>query len=246
MPLPCWAPNLPCLRCKTRHPSPADSLEAVTADVVDCTRCERLVEWRRQVAIEKRASYRTEEYWARPVPGFGDAEARLLVVGSGPGGSWRQPDRSHLHRGPVAATGCTAPSGAPASPTNRPARRSTTVCRLEGCYITAAVRCAPPANRPTPDERDRCRPYLVRELALLSRLEVVVVLGQFAYDVMCRLLQVRPRPRFGHLAEVPVAGPRPLTIVCSYHPSQQNTFTGKLTEPMLDAVFLRVRSLLEG
>ena len=227
------------------HPSPADSLESVTADVVDCTRCERLVEWRRQVAIEKRASYRTEDYWARPVPGFGDSEARLLVVGLAPAahggnrtGRIFTGDRSgDWLYGSLWRTGFA----------NQPT--STSVddgLRLEGCYITAAVRCAPPANRPTPDERDRCRPYLVRELALLTRLEVVVVLGQFAYDVMCRLLQVRPRPRFGHLAEVPVAGPRPLTVVCSYHPSQQNTFTGKLTEPMLDSVFLRVRSLLEG
>jgi uracil-DNA glycosylase len=227
------------------HPTPADSLESVTADVVDCTRCPRLVEWRRQVAIEKRASYRTEDYWARPVPGFGDAEARLLVVGLAPAahggnrtGRIFTGDRSgDWLFGSLWRTGFA----------NQPTSRSVDDgLRLEGCYITAAVRCAPPANRPTPDERDRCRPYLVRELALLSRLEVVVVLGQFAYEVMCRLLQVRPRPRFGHLAEAPVAGPRPLTIVCSYHPSQQNTFTGKLTEPMLDAVFVRVRSLLEG
>lgn len=220
------------------HPSPADSLEAVTADVGDCTRCERLVEWRRQVAIEKRASYRTEEYWARPVPGFGDAEARLLVVGLAPAahggnrtGRIFTGDRSgDWLYGSLWRTGFA----------NQPT--STSVddgLRLEGCYITAAVRCAPPANRPTPDERDRCRPYLVRELALLSRLEVVVVLGQFAYDVMCRLLQVRPRPRFGHLAEVPVVGSRPLTIVCSYHPSQQNTFTGRVTPDMLDAIFTR-------
>src|SRR5439155_18735447 len=113
--------------------------------------------------------------------------------------------------------------------------------RLTGAYIAAAVRCAPPANRPTPDERDRCLPYLVRELELLDRVEVIVVLGQFAYDVVARLLGLRPRPRFGHGVEVPAADGR--TVLCSFHPSQQNTFTGKLTEAMFDTVFARARAL---
>jgi uracil-DNA glycosylase family 4 len=224
------------------QPSPTDSLARVTADVVDCTQCQRLVDWRRQVAIEKRASYRAEDYWARPVPGFGDPDARLLIVGLAPAahggnrtGRIFTGDRSgDWLFGSLWRTGFA----------NQP--RSVSVddgLALTGCYITAAVRCAPPANRPTPDERDRCRPYLVRELALLTGVRVVVVLGQFAYDVVCSLLAVRPRPRFGHLVEAPVPGPRPLSIVCSYHPSQQNTFTGKLTEPMLDGVFARAREL---
>jgi uracil-DNA glycosylase len=245
------------------HPSPTDSLALVTAEVVECTQCPRLVDWRRLVAIEKRASYRSEEYWARPVPGFGDPAARVLVVGLAPAahggnrtGRIFTGDRSgDWLFGSLWRTGFA----------NQPTSVSISDgLALTGCYVTAAVRCAPPANRPTPDERDRCRPYLVREMALLSEVRVVVVLGQFAFDVVCRLLAVRPRPRFGHLAEVQVAGvqvaevqvagvqvaevqvagePRNLTIVCSFHPSQQNTFTGKLTEPMLDAVFLRARAL---
>jgi uracil-DNA glycosylase family 4 len=113
--------------------------------------------------------------------------------------------------------------------------------RLDGAYVAAAVRCAPPANKPTPDERDRCVPYLARELALLTELRVIVVLGQFAYDVVARMLGVRPRPRFGHGAEVALADG--LVLLCSYHPSQQNTFTGTLTEPMFDAIFTRAREL---
>ncbi|MDP9073989.1 MAG: uracil-DNA glycosylase, partial [Actinomycetota bacterium] len=120
---------------------------------------------------------------------------------------------------------------------------------LRGCYVSAAVRCAPPDNKPTTDERDRCVPYLAREVALLSDLAVIVALGQFAFQAVCRLLAVRPRPRFGHLVEVVApgagagAGVARLTILCSYHPSQQNTFTGRLTEPMFDAVFARARGL---
>ena len=113
--------------------------------------------------------------------------------------------------------------------------------RLTGAYVSAVVRCAPPANKPTPQERDNCMPYLSRELALLTRVQVIVVLGNFAYEAVTRLLGVRARPRFGHGVEVALADGR--TIVCSYHPSQQNTFTGKLTEPMFDAVFARAREL---
>jgi uracil-DNA glycosylase len=113
--------------------------------------------------------------------------------------------------------------------------------RLVGAYIAAVVRCAPPANKPTVDERDRCRPYLERELALLPRVQVIVVLGAFAYENVAAMLGVRPRPTFGHGVEVPAPGDR--TILCCYHPSQQNTFTGKLTEPMLDAIFTRAVAL---
>jgi uracil-DNA glycosylase family 4 len=227
---------------QARHTSPTDSLELVTADVVDCARCPRLVAWRTQVAAEKRASYRDEEYWARPVPGFGDPHARLLVVGLAPAahGGNRTGRIFTGDRSGDWLFGSLWRAGYASQPTS--------VSRLDGltltdCYITAAVRCAPPANRPSPDERDRCLPYLVRELALLERLHVVVVLGQYAYDVMCRLLSVRPKPRFGHLAEVEVFGQRPTSIICSFHPSQQNTFTGKLTQDMLDAVFVRARQL---
>jgi uracil-DNA glycosylase family 4 len=220
-----------------RHP---DSLSLLRADVVDCTRCPRLVEWRRLVAVEKRASYRAEDYWARPIPGFGDPAASVLVVGLAPAahGGNRTGRIFTGDRSGDWLFGSLWRTGFANQPTSVSADDG---LLLTGCYVTAAVRCAPPANKPTPGERDACRPYLVRELALLPDLRVVVVLGQFAYDVMSRLLPVRPRPRFGHLVEVPVAGAP--TIVCSYHPSQQNTFTGKLTEPMLDAVFVRAREL---
>jgi uracil-DNA glycosylase family 4 len=227
---------------QARHPSRNDSLSLVNADVVGCARCPRLVAWREQVAVERRASYRSEEYWARPVPGFGDPRASLLVVGLAPAahGGNRTGRIFTGDRSGDWLFGALWRAGY--------ANQPSSVARDDGlvltdCYITAAVRCAPPANRPTPEERERCLPYLVRELALLQRVGVVVVLGQYAYDVMCRLLGVRPRPRFGHLAEVSVDGPKPLSIVCSYHPSQQNTFTGKLTRPMLDAVFARCRQL---
>ena len=219
---------------------PGDSLAAVTAEIVDCFACPRLVAWREQVAVEKVARYRDWEYWGRPIPGFGDPAARLLVVGLAPAahggnrtGRVFTGDRSGdwlygaLHRAGYA---------------NQPTSVSLDDgLRLDGAYIAAAVRCAPPANKPTPDERDRCVPYLARELALLNELRVIVVLGQFAYDVVARMLGVRPRPRFGHGVEVSLPGDR--TLICSYHPSPQNTFTGTLTEPMFDGIFTRAREL---
>ena len=217
-----------------------DSLERVTAEIVDCFLCPRLVAWREQVAVEKRASFAHEEYWGRPAPGFGDPAASLLVVGLAPAahganrtGRVFTGDRSGdwlfaaLHRAGYA---------------NQP----TSVSRddgleLTGAYIAAAVRCAPPANKPTPEERDTCLPYLAREWALLSEVKTVVVLGLFAYQVVAGLVGLRPRPKFGHGVEV--ALPDGKTLICSYHPSQQNTFTGVLTEAMFDAVFARAREL---
>jgi uracil-DNA glycosylase len=219
-----------------------DSLAAVTAEIVDCAACPRLVEWRRQVATDKRAAFRDEEYWGRPVPGFGDPAARLLVAGLAPaahGGN----RTGRVFTGDRSGDWLFAAlwrAGYANQPTSL--RRDDGLV-LSGCYITAAVRCAPPANQPTPAERDRCLPYLARELDLLDQVRVIVVLGQFALDACCRLLGVKPRPRFGHLAEFPVIGRPGLTVVCSFHPSQQNTFTGKLTEPMFDAVFARARVL---
>jgi uracil-DNA glycosylase len=217
-----------------------DSLDRVTAEVVDCFACPRLVAWRELVARDKRASFAGEDYWGRPVPGFGDPAARVLLVGLAPAahggnrtGRVFTGDRSGdwvfraLHRAGYA---------------NQP----TSVDRddglvLTGAYVAAAVRCAPPANKPTPEERDRCLPYLAREWALLREVRVVVVLGQFAYQVVAGLAGLRPRPRFGHGVEATLPGGR--TLICSYHPSQQNTFTGVLTEEMFDAVFARAREL---
>jgi uracil-DNA glycosylase family 4 len=204
-----------------------------------------LVDWRERVAREKRAAFRGEVYWGRPVPGFGDPAARLLLVGLAPAahggnrtGRVFTGDRSgdwlfaSLHRTGYA---------------NQPiSLRADDGLRLHDAYVAAAVRCAPPANRPTPEERDRCLPYLGRELALLDQVRVIVALGGFAYEALWRTLGLAgvglpaPRPRFGHGVEV--ATPR-ATIVCCYHPSQQNTFTGRLTEDMLDAIFRRAREL---
>ena len=220
--------------------SPAGRLAQVNAEIVTCTACPRLVAWREQVATEKRAAFITEEYWGRPVPGLGDPGARLLVVGLAPaahGGN----RTGRVFTGDRSGDWLFAAlwrAGYANQPTSE---RLDDGLVLAGCYVAAAVRCAPPANKPTVDERDRCLPFLQREIDLLTDLAVVVVLGQFAYDVVARMLGVRPRPRFGHLVEV--GAPSGITVLCSYHPSQQNTFTGKLTEPMLDAVFARARAL---
>lgn len=217
-----------------------ESLADLEAEVVSCRACPRLVAWREQVAIDKRASFRDDDYWARPVPGFGDPHARVCLVGLAPAahganrtGRMFTGDRSgHFLYAALWRTGF--------------ANRPESVWRddglaLSGAWITAPVRCAPPANKPTPGERDRCRPFLERELALLPDVRVFIPLGQFGYQVLCGILGVAPRPRFGHGAEVELPDGR--TIVCSYHVSQQNTFTGRLTEPMFDAVLERARTL---
>ena len=225
------------------EPQPEDSLATLEADIVACRQCPRLVEWRESVAAEKRAAYVAWDYWGRPIPGFGDPAANVLVLGLAPAahganrtGRVFTGDRSGdwlfraMHR-----------AGLANQPTST--ERSDGL-ELRGAYVNAAVRCAPPANKPTTDERDRCLPFLRRELGLLTELRVIVVLGQFAYDVVLRELAIRPRPRFGHGVEATaMVGARDVTVVCSYHPSQQNTFTGTLTEAMLDAVFARAVAL---
>jgi len=218
----------------------AAALRALAEEVAACRRCPRLVEWREQVARERRAAFRDQTYWGRGVPGFGDPAARLLIIGLAPAahganrtGRMFTGDRSGewLYRALWRA-------GFANQPTSESIDDG---LELTGAYITAPVRCAPPANKPTPEERANCRPFLERELQLLTDVRVIVVLGQIGYDATCALLGVRPKPRFGHGVEVPVGDGR--TILCSYHVSQQNTFTGKLTEPMLDAVFARAREL---
>ena len=217
-------------------------LTALCDEIVRCRKCPRLVAWREQVAVEKRASYADDDYWGRPVPGFGDPSARVLVVGLAPaahGGN----RTGRVFTGDRSGDFLFA-SMFRCGLANQP----TSVWRDDGlalrdAYVAAAVRCAPPANKPTTDERDTCEPYLVREIALLDRVRVVVPLGQFGYDAVCRVLDVRPRPRFGHGVEV--EADNGVTIVCSFHPSQQNTFTGKLTPAMLDAVFSRAVALAD-
>lgn len=191
--------------------------------------------------MEKRAAYRDEDYWGRPVPGFGDPEASVVIVGLAPAahganrtGRVFTGDRSgDFLYGSLFRTGFA----------NQPEAVSLDDgLELSGAYVTAAVRCAPPANKPTVDERDRCRPFLDRELALLESARVFVALGQFGYQVACSVLDIRPRPKFGHGVEVVVSGDR--VVICSFHPSQQNTFTGRLTEQMLDDVFLRAADVV--
>ena len=209
-----------------------DSLDVVGREIVGCRVCPRLVEWRERVAAEKRAAFASDTYWGRPVPGFGDPAAQIVVVGLAPAahganrtGRVFTGDRSGdwlfraLHRAGLAnrAQSVSVDDG----------------LQLSGVWISAAVRCAPPDNKPTLTERDACAPFLVRELDLLEP-RVVVCLGGFAFAALCRHYAVRPRPRFGHRVAVEVPGGP--TLLCSYHPSQQNTFTGKLTEPMLDDV----------
>jgi uracil-DNA glycosylase len=198
------------------------------------------VEWREQVAREKRAAFRQEDYWGRPVPGFGDPSARVYVLGLAPAahggnrtGRVFTGDRSgdwlfaSMHRTGLAnqATSISADDG----------------LRLIGAFVAAAVRCAPPANRPLPAERDNCLPYATEELRIMQTVRVIVCLGAFAWEAACRIYGVRPRPKFGHGAEHELPDGR--TLLGSFHPSQQNTFTGKLTEPMMDAVFERAREL---
>jgi uracil-DNA glycosylase len=204
--------------------------------VVACRRCPRLVAWREKVAREKRAAFSGEVYWGRPVPGFGDPEAKIVIFGLAPAahganrtGRFFTGDRSGdfliaaLHRVGLA---------------NRPvSRHREDGLRLKGLWISAAVRCAPPQNRPTPAERDACLPYAARELELLDA-KVVVCLGAFAWDAALRLLGLKSR--FAHGAEA-TAGT--VTLLGCYHPSQQNTFTGVLTPAMLNAILLRAREL---
>ena len=218
----------------------ADTLERVTQEVIDCRKCPRLVAWREQVGREKRAAFRTEDYWSRPVPGFGDPLARLLIVGLAPAahGGNRTGRIFTGDRSGDWLFGAMYRAGFANQPTS--INRDDGL-RLQGAYISACVRCAPPANKPTPEERDTCLPYLGRELGLLPNLKVIVCLGKFAYDGASQLLTLKPRPAFGHGVEAPMHDGR--IIICSFHPSQQNTFTGKLTVPMFDAIFQRAREL---
>ena len=224
-------------------------LAAIDARVIRCRACPRLVRYREQVAREKRRAYRDQKYWGRPVPAFGDPRARLLIVGLAPAahganrtGRMFTGDRSGdflyaaLHR-----------AGFANAPTSRNRDDGLT---LRDCRITAVVRCAPPQNRPTPDERDRCLAYLVEELALPTRPRVLLCLGGFAFAGTLGALRQgglrlpSPRPRFSHGAIHRLGGHRP-AILCCYHPSQQNTFTGKLTPSMLDRILARARALID-
>ncbi len=220
-----------------------DSLAALHDEIVACRACPRLVEWREEVAREKRAAYRNWEYWGRPVPGFGDPEARLVIVGLAPAahGANRTGRVFTGDRSGDWLFGAMHRSGFANQPT---AEHRDDGLALLDAYVLAAVRCPPPQNRPTTEERDRCRPFLERELALLPNTRVLLALGGWALGVLASVEGVRPRPKFGHGAEFELPDGR--VLLCSYHPSQQNTFTGRLTQPMFDAVFARARELVDG
>jgi uracil-DNA glycosylase len=222
-----------------------DRLARLAAEIHRCHRCPRLVEWREASAANPPRRFQGDEYWARPVAGFGDPDARLALVGlalaahgANRTGRMFTGDRSGdwlyaaLHR-----------AGFANQPTSTGREDG---LRLLDAYVTAVVRCAPPANRPLPSERDNCLPYLARELDLLGNCRTIVALGGFAWDGALRALKVlghptpRPKPRFGHGIEADVGDWK---LIGCYHPSQQNTFTGRLTEPMLDEILARARKL---
>jgi uracil-DNA glycosylase len=221
------------------------SLATLRGEIVACRRCPRLVEWRERVARERRAAFADWDYWGRPVPGFGDPGARILIVGLAPAahGGNRTGRIFTGDRSGDFLFDAVYRCGLSNQPTSVSADDG---LELKNLSIAAVVRCCPPGNRPTPEERDNCLPYLTREIVLLERLRTIVALGAFAWDGVLRALpQVghptpRPRPRFGHGAEVRIG---PYTLVGSFHPSQQNTFTGKLTSDMLEAVLRRAIEL---
>ena len=221
------------------------ALVALEREVVTCVRCPRLVAWREQAARDRPRRFANDDYWARPIPGFGDPEARILLLGLAPaahGGN----RTGRVFTGDASGD-FLWPALHAAGLASRPvSERAGDGLEAIDLWVTAPVKCAPPANKPLPSERSNCSPYLVRELALLDRVRVVVALGAFAWDAALRTFAAlgqpspRPRPRFGHGAEVQVGR---WTLLGSYHVSQQNTFTGVLTRPMLDAVFARAREL---
>jgi uracil-DNA glycosylase family 4 len=222
-------------------------LDRLTAEIIGCRLCPRLVAWRERVADEKRAAFINEEYWGRPVPGFGDSAAELVVIGLAPAahganrtGRMFTGDRSGdwLYRALYASGFANQPESV--------GRGDGLV--LENAWITAPVRCAPPQNKPAPDERDKCSTWFHAELDLLDSARVYVTLGQYAFVSLWRYLGLSgslptPRPKFAHGREIGLADGR--TVLTSFHPSQQNTFTGRLTREMLDGVFERARALTE-
>lgn len=227
--------------------SESEILEAVQEEIINCFRCPRLVEWRERVAREKVRRFANEEYWGRPVPSMGDPAARLLIVGLAPAahggnrtGRVFTGDRSGdwvfraLYRAGFANQPLSIKRG--------------DGLKLIDCWINAVIHCAPPDNKPLPDEIRNCRPYLLREMTLLNRVRVIVALGRLAFDTVLASVETdgrpkSPRPKFAHGAEVDLRSD--LKLIASFHPSQQNTFTGRLTEPMFDYVFERARSVIE-
>lgn len=218
-------------------------LEALSDELIACRACPRLVAWREEVSLRKRASFANEQYWGKPVPSFGDLYARVMLVGLAPAahggnrtGRMFTGDRSGdlLIRAMWRAGWANQPQSI--------SKDDGLV--LKDAFVTAVVHCAPPSNKPTPQERTRCSHFLEKELLLLEKVRVVIALGSFAFDSLCRVEGVTPRPTFGHGRWVEL--PRQRWLVGSYHPSQQNTFTGRLTEDMLNTLFAEVVSVVQG
>lgn len=225
------------------------SLGELNKAIVGCARCPRLVRWRGAVARKPPRRYQGETYWSKPLPGFGDPDARLLIVGLAPaahGGN----RTGRIFTGDRSGDWLYGTLHAFGFSNHATSVRRDDGLRLRSCYVTAAVRCAPPANKPAKREFDNCRPYLVRELGLLGNLRVVVALGKIAFDSFLKAYEEsggvvpKPRPKFRHGALYRLSDA--LSLLASYHPSQQNTFTGKLTRPMFQAVFEKARAILEG
>jgi uracil-DNA glycosylase len=223
------------------------ALAALTAEIIECRRCPRLVAWREQVARDKVKRFRDETYWGRPLPGFGDPDGRILLVGLAPaahGGN----RTGRVFTGDASGDFLWAALHTRDLADRPSSRRADDGLTLTDTYIAAAVRCAPPLNRPTNEERDACAPFLLREISLLTNLRVIVALGQFGWDAALRALAglghaTHPKPHFGHGAEVAIG---PYVLLGTYHPSQQNTFTGRLTPAMFDAVIARGCALAEA
>jgi uracil-DNA glycosylase len=224
-----------------------NGVQQLNQTIIGCRKCPRLVRWREAVAKEPPRRYRGEQYWARPLLGFGDPGARLLIVGLAPAahGGNRTGRMFTGDRSGDWLYGALHTAGFANQPES--VHRDDGL-KLTDCYITAAVRCAPPANKPAAIEFARCRPYLIQELKLLKNIRVVIALGKIAFDSFLAAHQEnggkvpRPRPRFGHGGSVVL--PDSVTLIASYHPSQQNTFTGKLTRPMFQAVFEHATRIL--
>jgi uracil-DNA glycosylase family 4 len=222
-------------------------LEDLNQTLIQCARCPRLVRWREGVAAKPPRRYLGEKYWAKPLAGFGDSNARLLVVGLAPAahGGNRTGRIFTGDRSGDWLYGALHSAGFANQPNSEHREDG---LKLNDCYITAAVRCAPPDNKPSLAEFNRCRPYLMQELKLFGQLRVVVVLGKIAFDSFLAAYQAnhgvvpKPRPRFGHGVTADL--PDGIRLICSYHPSQQNTFTGKLTKPMFQSIFEQARAAL--
>jgi uracil-DNA glycosylase family 4 len=224
-----------------------DQWAQLNAEIVTCTACPRLVQWRQKVAQEKRRAFRDWDYWGRPVPGFGDRQARLVIIGLAPAAHGAN-RTGRMFTGNGSGDTLTAAlhrAGFANQPTSY---HRDDGLQLRDAFLTAVARCAPPKNKPTREEMDNCQGFLVRELALLSSTRVVLTLGRIAFDRYRQLLQKQgatlPRLTFHHGACYRLEPPLPVLVV-SYHPSRQNTQTGRLTEEMLDEVFAEVRRLLD-